>query len=144
MKNRVTEPKRGQGEAPAARAFTLTELLVVIGVLFILAGLFGPARASATAKGKDLECLDNTRQLIRAWQLYSSDNQENFVMVFHGGDAQAGSAALDPRKAPWTVGWLDWTTSADNTNILFLTEDRSSRFGVGTFGAFQRSVQMPE
>ena len=101
--------------------------LVVLSVLLILAGLFAPARASATGRGRDVMCLNNVRQLIRAWQLYSSDNQERFVMVFHGGDAQGGVAGMDPSKAPWTVGWLDWTTSHDNTNVLYLTEDRYSR-----------------
>jgi hypothetical protein len=32
-------------------------------------------------------------------------------------------------QAPFVVGWLDWTLSSDNTNVLFLIDDRYSRLG---------------
>jgi prepilin-type processing-associated H-X9-DG protein len=48
-------------------------------------------------------------------------------MAFHGGMAQGGSAASDPKNAPWVEGWLDWTASPDNTNVLFLTDEKYSK-----------------
>ena len=49
------------------------------------------------------------------------------VYAQHGGDAQGGAAANNPRNAPWVVGWLDWSASLDNTNILFLTNEKYSK-----------------
>jgi len=39
------------------------------------------------------------------------------------------AAGLDPNKAPWVVGWLDWTIRDDNTNVNFLIDDRYARLG---------------
>lgn len=60
--------------------FTLTELLVVIGVLTILASLLLPALARAKATAAKVVCLNNLRQLQLAWQLYADDNTDRLVI----------------------------------------------------------------
>jgi prepilin-type N-terminal cleavage/methylation domain-containing protein/prepilin-type processing-associated H-X9-DG protein len=57
-----------------ARAFTLTELLVVIAVIAILAALLLPALASARAAGKRAACLSNLHQIGIAVRSYASDS----------------------------------------------------------------------
>jgi len=110
------------------QGFTLIELLVVIAIIAILAGLLLPALANAKAKTQGIYCMNNTKQVMLAWQMYTGDNNEKLVQSYHGGAANGGSIVnTDPKAAPWVVGWLDWTTSTDNTNVAFLIDERYSK-----------------
>ncbi len=60
------------------RAFTLTELLVAIGAVIILAGLLFSVVNIATAKRNDLRCLGNLRDHFVVAQLFATDHQGKF------------------------------------------------------------------
>jgi prepilin-type N-terminal cleavage/methylation domain-containing protein/prepilin-type processing-associated H-X9-DG protein len=112
---------------PKRAGFTLIELLVVIAIIAILAAMLLPALGKAKQKAQGVHCMNSGKQIMLAWHMYNADNADRCVMSYHGGDAQGGAAANDPKKSPWVVGWLDWGTRADNTNTLFLTDDRYSK-----------------
>ncbi len=56
---------------PGPRAFTLVELLVVMAILGVLAGMLLPALARAKSRAHDIRCRSNLRQLALGMHLYT-------------------------------------------------------------------------
>lgn len=67
---------QGAGERRHQAAFTLVELLVVIGIIGLLAGLLLPTLIGTRERARRVQCESNARQFILATQLYGADFQQ--------------------------------------------------------------------
>ncbi len=79
-----------QAECKSSRSgFTLIEMLVVIAIVGILAGLLMPALKRVMDKGRSAQCQSNMRQLLIALHLYEQD--EGFLPVINGSGNTNGT-----------------------------------------------------
>src|SRR4051812_46446731 len=79
---------RGRALSPA---FTLVELLVVIGIIALLIGILLPSLARAREHAKSTVCISNLRQLGNALVMYTNDNR-GYVIPSYTMSGYAGGA----------------------------------------------------
>ena len=111
--------KEGLTEAPHRSAFTLIELLIVVAVIVILAGMLSPALAKAKGKANRAVCLSQLRQLSLCWTMYAQDNNGRLPETYSFDPAGGlnsnvwvrGSMDDSPAYGPIEVGKLDSTNA---------------------------------
>lgn len=64
------------------RGFTLIELLVVIAIIAILAALLLPALTRARLKSQSVACMNNGKQMMLAWRMYTEDNADKLCSAY--------------------------------------------------------------
>jgi prepilin-type N-terminal cleavage/methylation domain-containing protein len=103
------------GLLPQAReahraGFTLIELLVVIAIIAILAAMLLPALSGARCKAQSVHCMNNSKQLMLAWRMYTDDNND-ILLGCNGADPRRPDCIVD---RPSDVCWLDFSSKAGN------------------------------
>ncbi|MFO1512410.1 MAG: type II secretion system protein [Verrucomicrobiota bacterium] len=79
--NAALMPNQSSQNVNKQRAFSLVELLVVIGVIGILAALLSPSLGRAKEKAKRTACINHLRQVNFAIRLYGDDHADSLPVL---------------------------------------------------------------
>lgn len=103
-------PRRSFHARRPHAAFTLVELLVVIGIIAVLIGILLPALNKARRAAGAAACLSNARQLMTATLMYANDNKQYLPeATFDNSGGYSPRALLQPEWTP-NQTWQGVTT----------------------------------
>src|SRR2546430_2449657 len=85
-------------------AFTLVELLVVIGIIAVLIGILLPALGKARNAANKAACLSNLRSIMQMMQIYATSNREQIPL------GTASNSYQDSYAIAFNNGTVCWPT----------------------------------
>jgi prepilin-type N-terminal cleavage/methylation domain-containing protein len=118
-------------------AFTLVELLVVIGVIAVLIAILVPTLSKARQQAWRVKCISNAKQLGTALHMYANDNRASLPASNWDGGTTAGAWVNAP------LGWLyDVTAPPRGPGDLSNTTPDRNRIKGGTLFKYLRTVEV--
>ena len=132
LRRRLRPPRTVTAPQPVARwgapAFSLVELLVVIGIIAVLASIMVPAMSAVSKRAQRVSCLSNLRQLVQAYTIYTGENKGKGI----------GFAFSAERS--WIVPFRDYSSGISEISLCPSAGEPASSFG-SAFSAWTLDVK---
>ena len=104
--------------SPAARAFTLVELIVTLAIVGALAALAVPVYSRVSQSGKAASCISNLRQIGAALNLYLGEHSQIMPHLAAGRHSLSENIpVLDNTFNAYTQNQQVFACPADNKNL---------------------------
>ncbi len=101
---------------PSSGAFTLVELLVVIGIIAVLVGLLLPSLTKARESAKGIKCKSNLHQIDVAFEAYLADSKgQGFI----GQALPQGQVSVGGTYKTITAHWAYLSTPTGTTTYSY-------------------------
>jgi prepilin-type N-terminal cleavage/methylation domain-containing protein/prepilin-type processing-associated H-X9-DG protein len=114
-------------------AFTLVELLVVIGIIAVLIGILLPALSSARRSAQTVKCLSNLRNLAYSFQMYAGANRNAFPVVRQDlPEINGVPMNKKPEDGGQNLWWVDFLLPYAARNVPTLNSDKLTGYNTWT------------
>src|SRR3954463_11462896 len=135
----------GRARAHARKAFTLVELLVVIGIIAVLISVLLPALSKARQRAQTVACSSNLHQITLAALMYAAEFNGHLPYGFAFQRAKANGRPLDGSAD--SIAYYAWFAACDKYMTkgasAVVPYDRPSGSNGGTSRRFNPAFKCP-
>ena len=118
----------------SASAFTLVEMLVVIGIIALLIAILLPTLNHSREAARRVSCLSNLRQVHAAFQLYAMANHDQVPLGYRTASKQFNSMVFSTTGGNhWVLFGLLYNAGLlNNPAVLFCPSENNPKFMYNT------------